>query len=296
MVKMTVSVNNDVLQQFQAALARYSEGELPNTTMAMNIVANKVADSWTKFAEGGELKGVKPLPRPNRSYALGVKVEPHGPFDYEVYNESKAAQQIEEGSAELDMKKTHPYGPKSRVSKKGVPYLIIPFRWGTPGDERNPRVGFRNVMPNLVYNIVKKFNKMRTLVEADDSDRQTMNAHRVMPNGRAGEGGSPHAEMVGRAQYNKGYDRLSGADFAGTVQEKTRMNGMVRSNAKGKSVKEYNTYLTFRVISAASRQGSWIRPRVEPRHVTQALADESRDFMDALVNDAIMEDLRDILS
>jgi hypothetical protein len=295
MVKMTVSVNNDVLRQFEAALARYSEGELPNTVAAMRDVAHGIAAKWRQFAEGGELKGVKPLPRPNGRYALGVKVERHGPFDYEIYNASKAAQQIEEGSPELDMKKTHPYGPRSRVSKKGVPYLIIPFRWGTPGDERNPRVGFRNVMPDQVYNIVKKFNKMRTLVEADDSSRQTMNAHRVMPDGRAGEDGYPHAEMVGRAQYNKGYDRLSGMDFAGTVQEKTRMNGMVRStDSTGKD--RSGGYFTFRVISAASRQGSWIRPRVEPRHVTQALADESRDFMDASVNDAIMEDLRDILS
>jgi hypothetical protein len=35
------------------------------------------------------------------------------------------------------LKKTHPYGPKSRMSKADKngnksSYLIVPFRWGTP--------------------------------------------------------------------------------------------------------------------------------------------------------------------
>jgi hypothetical protein len=296
MIKMNISVDNDILQQFQMALAKFGEGRFPLTAHAMNIEAERIAEQWRDFANGGELKGIKPLTRPNRSYLFGVKVRQLGPFDYEIFNESKAARRIEEGTPELDMKTTHPYGPKSRVSKKGVPYLIVPFRWGTPGDERNPRVGFRNIMPDQVYNIVQNYTKMKTLVGADRSDRQTMNAHRMLPNGRASKNGAPHEEMVGRAQYNKGYDRLSGMDFSGTVQEKTRMNGMVRVDAKGKSAKEYGNYLTFRVISAESPSESWISPRVDPRPVVQTLADQARGSINATVEAAIKGDLHDILS
>jgi hypothetical protein len=299
MIKMNISVDNDILQQFQMALARVGAGNFPLVAHAMNIEVERIAEQWRDFAQGGELKGVKPLTRPDRSYLFGVKSRQLGPFDYEIFNESKAARRIEEGTPELDMKTTHPYGPKSRISKKGVPYLIIPFGWGTPGTKRNPRVGFRNVMPEQVYNIVKKFKKfkeMKTLIPADSLVNANITpnggytTYNLSPNPRAGAG------MVIRAQYNKGYGRLSGMDFAGTVEEKTRMDGMVRVDAKGESAKEYGNYLTFRVISAGSPSGSWIRPRVDPRPVVQTLADEARGPMNAAVESAIKGELHDILS
>jgi hypothetical protein len=281
MVKLNVALDNDVLQQLQMTLARFGTGFLPITRHAMEEAADQIAKDWRDFAAGGELDGVKPLPRPNRSYLLGVKTRPLGFFCHEIYNESRAARQIEEGTPELDMKKTHPYGPKSRVSKKGIPYLIVPFRWGTPGT-----VKFVNVMPPNVYNIVGKFKKMEKLVGADQSDKQSMNAHRMLPDGRSEKNGIDHAEMVGRAQYNKGYDRLSGMD-----EDKSRMEGMVRSTDEtGKD--RSGGYLTFRVISADSPAESWIRPRVEPRHVVDALVELNRESINSSVEAAVVEDLR----
>ena len=52
---------------------------------------------------------------------------------------------------EYDMKQTHPYGKKSRVSIKGIPYLIIPFRWGTPNGKDTKRAHFNNVIPQKNY-------------------------------------------------------------------------------------------------------------------------------------------------
>jgi hypothetical protein len=283
MVKMNVSVDSDVLIQFQSVLARLGEGVLPATSAAMGGGAQYIATRWRDFASGGSLDGVESLPRPNRSYALGVKVKRLGPFNYEIYNETKAATQIDEGTPELDMKTTHPYGPKSRVTQsgpnKGIPYLIIPFRWGTPGTERNPRVGFRNVMPKEVYNIVKnkmKFAQTKTTVSADVSTKKTPNAS---------------GDMVGRAQYSdvtesKAWGDMLTADMGeGVTDNMVGMSSMLGQNGKAAG------YLTFRVISAASPSGSWIRPEVKPRHVETALADAGRQFINEIVDDALREDL-----
>jgi hypothetical protein len=281
MVKLNVTMDNDILQQLQMALAQFGEGSMPFTASTMKGAAGKIAEDWRIFAQGGSLNGVEPLPRPNRSYLFGVKVRRLGPFEYEIYNESKSAERIENGTPELDMKTTHPYGPKSRVSQKGMPYLIVPFRWGTPGTKRNPRVGFRNVMPEAVYNIVKnkkKFRQTKTMVDADNGEK-TLNAR---------------GEMVGRAQYsdvsgNKPWgDRLT-ADMGQSITDNmVGMSSMLGQNRKAAG------YLTFRIISATSPQGSWIKPRVEPRHVVDALAESNREFINTEVEAAIMEDFRNL--
>jgi hypothetical protein len=287
MVKLNVTVDDDILRELMRAMNAFGTGFPPKTVDTLDKAANKIAKDWREYAKGGGLNGVEPLPRPNRSYLLGVKTRSLGFFEHEIYNESKAAQQIEEGMPELDMKTTHPYGPRSRISKKGVPYLIVPFRWGTPGTL------LRNVMPRNVYNMVVKFKKMEELVDAEKSDKKSMNAHRVLPNGRSGKNGIEHAEEVGRAQYNKGYGRLSGKDFSGTIEDKSRMDGMVRT--KDKTGKDRSGgYLTFRVISANSPAESWIRPRVEPRHVVDALVELNRESIISSVESAVKEDLRTI--
>ena len=165
------------------------------------------------------------------------------------------------------MKKTHPFGPKSRVSEDGVPYLIIPIRWGTPGNNGEQRVGFKNVMPRSVYNTVVKYKKMRTLVDAQESSIRTPNAR---------------GQMVGRAQYNKGYDQLKGSGNG-------NMRGMVRSTDDTGGDKS-GGYFTFRVISANSPAHSWIRRAVPPRPVTRALAENTREEINSMVALAAIKD------
>jgi hypothetical protein len=182
---------------------------------------------------------------------------------------------IGNGTEQIDMKETHTKGPRSRVSKDGIPYLIVPFRWGTP-----KTVGFKNVMPINVYSIVKKFKKMKTLVSANVSNKKTPNNQNP-------------SQMVGRAQYNKGYDRLSGMD--------SMMNGMVRSTDEtGKD--RSGGYFTFRIISAKkskdwdrkphkkSWEDSWIKPATHPRHVTRALMETTREEVNELVSTALLGD------
>jgi hypothetical protein len=271
MIKMNIEVNDQALQRILAGLTPY-HGKLPMTEAATKAAANHIMEQWHGFAQGGDLDSVEKLKKPNRWYFESIKSKKLGPLTYEIYSDAPIADWIENGTRSFDMKQTHTKGPRSRISKKGVPYLIVPFQWGTPNT-----VKFGSVMTQSVYSIIKKFEKMRTLVGADNSNIKT-------PNNQT------PSRMVGRAQYNKGYDRLTGMEIDGTVEEKTKMNGMVRAeDSTGKN--RASGYFTFRVISAKSRPGSWINPGMKARHVTEAVVRKTKAPVSEMINEALRGDL-----
>lgn len=163
-----------------------------------------------------------------------------------VYSDSKQLEQLTDGTpdVEYDMKKTHPYGRKSRVSAKGIPYLIIPFRWGTPNDKGTKRAHFNNFISTKQYiTNVLPMDKSLVLKRDENNLRYEKNFK---------------GELIERARYSW-KDRLSDDDSENfeSVNGKTYNNsGMVRmKDVKG------STYFTFRIISANSPEGSWIYKR-----------------------------------
>jgi hypothetical protein len=270
-------MDNDILLQLQMALARFGEGHLPSVSMAMQQSAGLVRGTWQGFARGGSLPGIESLKNPSGKYARSIRVDRKGPFDYEVYSEAEVADWIENGTEELDMKTTHPFGPRSRVShtgkNKGYSYLIVPFRWGTPRT-----VGFRNIIPESVYNIVKNkktFHQTKTTVSADNGEKT--------PNARG--------EMVGKAQYSdvsgaKSWgDRLA-ADMGEDITDNmVGMSSMVGQNGKAAG------YLTFRIISAAPEATGWIKPAMRARSVTRAVASLTQETINDAIDSAAREDL-----
>jgi hypothetical protein len=277
---MRIDKDNPHLEELLNVLNSAGKNALPNTEKALKGAARLVRARWVDFANGGPLKGVEKLKRPSGGYARSIRAEQTGAFEHEIYSEAKVAEWIENGTEELDMKKTHPYGPRSRVAppvisrktgkvlREGSSYLIVPFRWGTPKS-----VGFKNIMPVHIYNRVKKMKKMKTLVSADTSSIKKPTAQ------------TP-SKMVGRAQYNTGdYDRFN------YVLGTTDFNGMVRSTDEtGKN--RSGGYFTFRVISSKSPARSWIKPAMPARHVTRAVMEETREDVNALVENGLMEDIR----
>jgi hypothetical protein len=278
MVKLNVTMDNDILLQLQMALARFGEGSMPGVSAAFQTSALIVRDTWKGFAMGGSLPGItENLKNPSGKYARSIKIDRKGPFDYEVYSEAEVADWIENGTEELDMKTTHPFGPRSRVAhtgkNKGYPYLIVPFRWGTPRT-----VGFRNIMPESVYNIVKNkkiFQQTKTTVSADNGEK-TPNAH---------------GEMVGRAQYSdvsesKPWgDRLTSDMGEDVTDNMVGMSSMLGQNGKAAG------YLTFRIISAAPGATGWIKPAMRARPVTRAVASVAQETVNDVIDSAVREDL-----
>jgi hypothetical protein len=268
MIRISVTMDDDLLYQVINRLSGISAGQsMPSLAAAMDKGAGIIRDTWKGYAAGGSLPGVEKLKNPQGGYMRSIYVDTHGPFDKEIKSDSPVAGYLERGTDELDMKKTHPYGPRSRLSKKGVPYLIVPFRWGTP-----KTIGFRNVMPQSIYNIVKQKNFSKTVV--------THKTH-IELNARG--------EDIDRREYVWG-DRLTTDDVAmpGLVdpEENRRMNGMTRMfGDDGKTA----GYFTFRIISANSPKG-WIKPAIPPRPIRSAVINASRGKVVELVESAAMRD------
>jgi hypothetical protein len=272
MVKMNISVDNDVLQQLQSVLARIGAGSSPDdfplTKRAMSEAAEKIRDKWMEYAGGGSLEGVEPLKHPKGDYAKSIGIEPKGGFDYEIYSDAKVAEWIEYGTERIDMKETHTKGPRSRIVKngpnKGKSYLIVPFQWGTTSN-------FRNVVPKRIQRMMLSAGFKSSSVNTNKKQEENYSG-----------------EMVDRWTYDWG-DRVRGRDIAGTIQQKTRIDGLVRFENGEMDGKRYGGYLTFRIIP--SWGSGWIKPATAARNVTKALADSMRTEIEGDVGVAIQGDI-----
>jgi len=273
MLKMEIGVTS-YLEELQFHLAKLASGSLPATADAMGAGAKIIQNTWRDFAMGGPLPGIlDTLKRPNGAYARSIHISRQGPFNYEIASEAQIAEWIENGTKELDMKTTHPFGPRSRMSKEGFPYLIVPFRWGTPGT-----IGFKNVMPRSVYGIVKnKINFRQTKV---------LNATHTEPNYSGKE--VERREYSGADKKGGWGDRLEADMGEGVTPNMEGMSSMLGQNGRAAG------YFTFRVISSkqlVTRPYAWIKPAMPARPVTKAVADVTRTEIEEMVGEAIGEDL-----
>ena len=232
-----VDVNIDELHKIASMFAKgLTENAFPNTAESVKEARDLAKQKWKDYLAGeSSLDGIEPVEKPNLKMVQSVKSEKKSAFNYSVYSENQQIEKIIEGepAVNYDMKKTHPYGRKSRVSKKGVPYLIINFRWGTPNEKGGARARWNNFIPQKVYNTsLKKI--LRSKSETTGLTHPELNFK---------------GQAIDRNEYNWG-GRLTENDAWDD-----RSVGMVRmkDSANGKSV-----YFTFRIISAKSPQGSWI--------------------------------------
>jgi hypothetical protein len=277
MIRIMVGTNSPYLEELQFLLAKMGQqaGTLPRTAAAINDGAKFIKNTWQRYATGEHpLPGITPLKNPSIKYARSIHINKIGPFQYEIISEAEIADWIENGTERLDMKTTHPYGPRSRVSKKGVPYLVIPFRWGTPEGHDGKRVGFRNIMPDAVYNIVKNKKKFR-------QTKALMTTHNE-PNARG--------EQVERRNYSDAMgntawgDRLTAEMSEEVTPNMEGMSSMVGQNRRAAG------YFTFRIISANSPGHSWIKPAMPARNVTKGVQKYTEDTIESMVDAAIGED------
>ena len=151
-----VDVNIDELHKIASMFAKgMTESAFPNTAESVKEARDLAKQKWKDYLAGeSSLDGIEPVEKPNLKMVQSVKSEKKSAFNYSVYSENQQIEKIIEGepAVNYDMKKTHPYGRKSRVSKKGVPYLIINFRWGTPNEKGGARARWNNFIPQKVYN------------------------------------------------------------------------------------------------------------------------------------------------
>lgn len=227
----------NLANKFKDTIENAPAAALPNTANALAQAAKYVHNMWTGYLTGSQpLNGIDYMSGVTSAMVRSIRSRYNGDLSYTIFSDNRQLEQKTHGSKEVeyDMKQTHPYGKKSRVSKKGIPYLIIPFRWGTPNGKGTKRAHFNNVIPQASYETSVKGLAMSKV----NIDKKYFEAN-----------------VKGESIERQGYDW---AKFGRLTEDQAwddRSIGMVRMKdmASGKS-----TYFTFRIISAKSPENSWI--------------------------------------
>jgi len=230
-----INFDSKELNEFLKILPQgFVSAMLPNTAAAFETGLHLIRNEWVNYLSGADNLGIPPIEKPNASMIKSVQERQNSDLNYTVYSDSQQMQKLVNGQNPVyyDMKLTHPYGNKSRVTQsgpnKGVPYLIIPFRWGTPNG-KNTKRRWSNFIPMAEY---ETRVLPLTLSERTDVTHFEKNAKGI---------------NIRRSEYNWDGRLKNGWD--------DRSAGLVRmkDEANGKS-----TYFTFRIISAKSKPGSWL--------------------------------------
>lgn len=261
MTRLKIDIDDKELDQLKESFRMIGEAALPNTLEAFRQSAKHVEGVWKAWVRG---EGVVGIPfvneHPNAKLANTIRTSFNGSFNATISSNSKQMENLVNGTPEYDMKNdAYLKGKKSRVSKKGLPYLIIPFRWGTPGAKGASRAHFGNTIQANIYRLVVQFQK----------SKRTKNTH-IEPNAK----GQP----IERSEYKWG-DRL---EAEGEIY-----NGMVRMNSgRGSS------YFTFRIISA-SQIGTekWVRKARPGIDITNAVIQATQNNVLKLMEAGIQADL-----
>lgn len=264
------------LSEVKKLTERFTKGmttaALPNTDAAFARAAQKVRQMWTDYLTGSiQLPGVDTPDKVTSAMVRSIRTQDKTTdqeFHHTISSDNRQLEQLENGQKEVeyDMKQTHPYGKKSRVSKKGVPYLIIPFRWGTPNQKGTKRARWNNVIPKAAYETnvkgleISAVNEMKKYFEAN---------------------------YRGENIQRQGYDWAKKGRLKEEDAWDDRSVGMVRmKDITGSS------YFTFRIVSAKSPQNSWIyhkdaKPALK---YIEALENAARPEVEKIIEQGIKAD------
>ena len=277
MIKVDVTLSDDTLSQLRSALAGLGSNSggkvMPATKRAFNQAARLIQKSWQNWANGGSIAGAADIKNPNPRLASSIKLRSISDFDVSIETDSRYMERIQQGRDEIRMKDENSPWLKSRMTRviqhgknKGKPYLIIPFRWGTPNDDGSPRAHFSvaNTIDLKSYKILKHFEMSKR-------------------NGGTHFEKNIYDEDVMRHDYDWG-DRLSAEDAASENEA-----GMVRM-LDDKKNRPTSVYFTFRVISAQSK-ADWRIKAVPPNDVIGAIEKNLRSEVEGLIQEGLYQEL-----
>ncbi|MBA7579490.1 hypothetical protein ES708_21361 [subsurface metagenome] len=277
-IKIEINAVDSKLADLIQDLGAVGQRSMPVTEDAFRYAATKlILPAWKSVASGNPFGGIR-LKSPSGGYAASIKAKQISPFNWVIYSSAKVAEFLEHGTKRVDFKETHTKGKKSRVAyKKGedgeilkVGYLIVPFRHATPGARGNP-------MPETIYKTIRAKIKsgrfQKSVVEKAPAE-----SGKLEPNWPG--------ELIPRATYSWG----SKFRQQGLKREFANLEGMVVFDV-GSSRAMRSTYFTFRVISAESPPGSWIKPATPPLHITKAVVNATMKDIEDLIRYGLEKDL-----
>jgi hypothetical protein len=244
--------------------------EFPNLAHAVKTVAEAAQAQWVAYASGAPLPGGQSVNPRSGTYARSIMLRQTGAFAAEVYSDLSYAEAVETGAKARDLKEMLRSSGKTRRTKDGRLYLVIPFRWSQQGSVGS---GPGNQMPAAVQNWW----------------RGKAPSHVVSMGTRVSATGA----TVPQANYRWG-DRLGQGDLArlgigGTAAR--RMQGMVNFRAVGKKGgASHSSFVTFRtMVEGAS--GKWIAPAKPGKYPARTTAQQIRPVAERAFAEAVRRDL-----
>lgn len=232
----------------------------PHLAHAVGRITEAAQKQWQAYAHGALLPDGKSIANRTGEYARSILVRETGDFSAEVYSDLAYARAIEEGTPAYDLKRMLNTSLKVRVSKKGRRYLIIPFRWGTPGS-----VMGRN-MSEAAYEwwsgksssaITGKYRRLSGtgVFDLRTRKRVTVPGWRYKWGDRLGYG---DLQQMGHAPDDKIAKRMAG------------MVNFRKPRSAGGSA--HSQFLTFRVMAEGAP--GWVRPAQAGRWPARTTAEQ----------------------
>ena len=253
-----------------------TEAALPNTAEAFNRAALLVRQMWRDYLAGSQqLNGIDFLSGVTSSMVQSIRARQNGDFDHTVYSDNIQLERKTKGQkkVEYDMKQTHPYGKKSRVSKKGIPYLIVKFRWKTPqkSDKLAHSQYFSSIIPTKYYNTALKGIEISSKNDLKNYFEKNFKGENIERQGY-------NWAKFGRLTDSQAWD--------------DRSVGMVKMLDDSNPKRITSTYFTFRIISAKSPANSWIyhKDAVPGVDVLAALERTTSHKIENIINEGIAAD------
>jgi hypothetical protein len=259
-----------------------------NILRELDIVTEFVKSTWTSVVMPG--MGTPPgAPElrfdsinTRREYADSITIGSNldvpeaGFFNRSVIATAKIAEETERGKPRWDMKPMLLGGPKTRLSKKGIKYNIIPFRHGVPGGSVNSHF---KTMPRDIYAAARQLKPTMSKKIALDLFG-TEHYSKIVKYGES-LNSQQHALLLAKHSGHPRHKSIS-------IYE-----GMYRVQATyGKATQ--SQYLTFRMVSENSSPDSWWHPgRAAQPHV-QWVIDFCRPKIEARLRKAATLDLADL--
>lgn len=267
---LTIGADLPSLDNILQAVERAGRGDLKFTKDAVrSATVDLVQRTWIEYASGVQVTysgGTFRVNSVTGEYMRSIQDGLRFPEDLtgEVFTTSPHASIIEDGIDPYDMKPGLLASPKAKRNKDGSKYITVPYRHGTPGTVGMPS------MPKNVYAMANKlgFSRRNSAIKALFTGRK------YEWNGRLKEQPQGQRSHFG-SHPGSGYTWKSG-----------QYSGMVRAGGKG-----HSQYLTFRRVSENSDPKSWQHPGVSPRPIREAVVENTRADVLALIRRGFEMDL-----
>lgn len=205
--------------------------------MIVGAVTDRIYYNWHSSAARG-------LHSSRKAYLSNLQIGQITPLKKFIQLTGKLPNMIEDGVGAYDMKPAMLNSTKAKISKKGVRYIIIPFRHAT-SNALGEDAAFSNVMPPEIAAIARRLRPMRTIIGNTISRPESLGSDSIpkrfqIPNTR------PAVSNLDNKKTFSAYEHKSSI-YEGMIREQKTYERATQGQ-----------YVTFRRISENSDANSWI--------------------------------------